>query len=511
MSYQLVIPMTGKGNRFKAAGYKDLKPFISVAGKPIIQHILEMYPNRSKTLFIVNTSDPESERHKSILRDISPGCEIAEIEDHKLGPSFAIHRAADFISTSLPVIVNYADFAGVWSEMDFLKLMLVNDACILTYTGFHPHMLRNSKYAYVKKYGDLVTAIQEKQSYTNEPMQEEASAGAYGFKNGKILLNAIEKQLRDKLDLNGEYYTSLTFVPIINDSMKVATLLMHKFYQWGTPEDLEDWKSWYTFLNILEASPGLNCEDLKCNSVILAGGKGKRLRGATSVPKVLYQVQGKQLWHYSWVKGSKSKNTLVIREEYKDEVLQIKDRHTTLLALKGDTKGQAETALIGLEQCDVDASAINFLSCDNVVLDENVFSQVSDSHEDVLYVWVSNNYQNARNQPEQFSWVSISDDGRIDGFYPKQNPPLAESAVIIGNFTFSSFSLASRAISYCMKEVNWINNEAYLDKAIEFALSNRVKVQPVFLNNFRAIGTSQEIQTFEYWLECKSKRLLSWT
>ena len=50
---KIIIPMTGYGSRFVAAGYKDLKPFIEVQGKPIIQWIIDgMYPNEKDILFV---------------------------------------------------------------------------------------------------------------------------------------------------------------------------------------------------------------------------------------------------------------------------------------------------------------------------------------------------------------------------------------------------------------------------------------------------------------------------
>ena len=41
---QLVIPMSGIGKRFLEAGYYDPKPLIEVDGKPIIAHVLDMFP-----------------------------------------------------------------------------------------------------------------------------------------------------------------------------------------------------------------------------------------------------------------------------------------------------------------------------------------------------------------------------------------------------------------------------------------------------------------------------------
>lgn len=53
----IIIPMTGYGSRFVAAGYKELKPFIPVMGKPIIEWIVKgMYPEEEQFIFVCRGS-----------------------------------------------------------------------------------------------------------------------------------------------------------------------------------------------------------------------------------------------------------------------------------------------------------------------------------------------------------------------------------------------------------------------------------------------------------------------
>jgi NDP-sugar pyrophosphorylase family protein len=47
---QVVIPMSGFGERFRRAGYAVPKPLIEIVDKPIIAHVVEMFP--SETDFI---------------------------------------------------------------------------------------------------------------------------------------------------------------------------------------------------------------------------------------------------------------------------------------------------------------------------------------------------------------------------------------------------------------------------------------------------------------------------
>ena len=39
--FNIVLPMAGRGSRFRQQGYKDSKPFIDVEGRPMIQRVVE--------------------------------------------------------------------------------------------------------------------------------------------------------------------------------------------------------------------------------------------------------------------------------------------------------------------------------------------------------------------------------------------------------------------------------------------------------------------------------------
>ena len=52
---QIVIPMSGFGERFRQAGYKIPKPLIEIDDKPIIAHVIDMFPGEENFLFICNS------------------------------------------------------------------------------------------------------------------------------------------------------------------------------------------------------------------------------------------------------------------------------------------------------------------------------------------------------------------------------------------------------------------------------------------------------------------------
>ena len=50
----IVIPMSGVGKRFQEANYIEPKPLILVDGKPIIEHVCNLFTGENKFTFICN-------------------------------------------------------------------------------------------------------------------------------------------------------------------------------------------------------------------------------------------------------------------------------------------------------------------------------------------------------------------------------------------------------------------------------------------------------------------------
>jgi NDP-sugar pyrophosphorylase family protein len=51
---QIIIPMSSFGERFRRAGYTVPKPLIEVDGKPIISHVIDLFPGETNFIFICN-------------------------------------------------------------------------------------------------------------------------------------------------------------------------------------------------------------------------------------------------------------------------------------------------------------------------------------------------------------------------------------------------------------------------------------------------------------------------
>lgn len=507
---QVIIPMSGTGKRFVDAGFYHLKPLIPIANSRIIFEVMSMFPGIDDPLFIISKDHKQKLELIKYLKDNWPKSVISEIPSHKFGPGYAIHKSENFIDKERPVIVSYCDFSGNWNFEEFCKELSEVDGLILTYTGFHPHMLRNTKYAYVRKDQDgFVREIQEKNSFTDFPMTEEASAGLYAFSSGSLLLEALSEQINMNYSHFGEYYISLTIVPLLEKSLKVRTFLMEKFAQFGTPEDLTDWIYLYKsiheqeFKNLEISNNTTNDE----TSVILAGGIGSRLSDFTQIPKPFIKIKGEKLWQISKHAMFQSAHKYIImRKEFTSYLEKIND--VEVILLEKPTQGQADTARYALTKIKSNTGPLTFLSCDNVINKIDYVNSIKLLEESDLVVWTSAEYPMAKYKPSRYSWVNIAN-SRVTGFSLKSLPAnFSHPSMIIGNFTFKNAELADKLISECFRSADRFSSEIYLDSVIQIALEFGYDVSVINIEKFFAIGTEDEINTYNYYLDLEMSEKL---
>jgi NDP-sugar pyrophosphorylase family protein len=249
---QIIIPMTGYGSRFKAAGYSELKPFIKVHGKPIIEWVVKMFPgDEDKITFICQEKHLESLHYiKPELGRIAPNAKIFSIKDwRKKGPVHDVLRASKVINDKLPTIILYCDYYMHWDYQLFKKEVVSrnSDGAVPCYSGFHPHLIpKKNLYASCKVDKDEnLIEIKEKFSWEEDKTKARHSPGVYYFKTGELLKKYCKKMIEADDNINGEYYASLPFNYLAKDNLKVwCPNNVINFCQWGTPEDLEEYLFW---------------------------------------------------------------------------------------------------------------------------------------------------------------------------------------------------------------------------------------------------------------------------
>ncbi len=246
---QIIIPMSGFGERFIRAGYKDIKPLIRVHNRPLIEWVVKMFPGENDFIFICQNEHLEKTELKNELKRIKPDGKIFGIDSHKKGPVYAVANVFDEINNEKPSLVSYCDYYMHWDYKAF-KTAVINkgvSGAIPCYTGFHPNLLpAKNFYASCKTdENQNLIEIKEKFSWTENKEKSLQSPGVYYFKSGKILKDYFEIMLKEGPALNNEYYISLVYNFMVKNGLDVwVPENVDYFCQWGTPEDLEEYLFW---------------------------------------------------------------------------------------------------------------------------------------------------------------------------------------------------------------------------------------------------------------------------
>ena len=247
---KIIIPMAGIGSRFIAAGYEAPKPVIKVNGKMIIEYILDMFNEEDEIVFICNEKHLEETNIKSVLKTLVPQSIVAPMPVHKLGPVHTVQQVYDLIEDNEEVIVSYCDNPYIWNRKQFEAHVHDNDldGCVLSHIGFHPHTLNNTKMAFMKERDGIVAEIKEKESYTDNPMNEHASTGTYYFKKGSYIKKYFDLTMKKNINYNGEYYVTLVYNLLIQDGLRVGYYDTPFATVMGTPEEVENFEAWANIL-----------------------------------------------------------------------------------------------------------------------------------------------------------------------------------------------------------------------------------------------------------------------
>lgn len=517
---QIVIPMSGFGERFRRAGYEVPKPLIEIDGKPVIAHVIDMFPGEQEFIFICNQDhlNQTDYRMEAILHEYCPTGRVIGIPAHKLGPVHAVRQVGNLIDQERPVIVNYCDFTCYWDWHHFKQFVAANQCvgAIPAYKGFHPHSLGSTNYAYLHEVNGWVKDIQEKQPFTNNRMKEYASSGTYYFASGKVMNEAFRMTMDQELKVDGEYYVSLAYKPLLAANQLVAVYQLQHFMQWGTPEDVAEYKHWSLAFRRLMADERKVAMPRGSLLIPMAGLGQRFVNEGFSVAKPLIPVSGKPMVtqatedlpiavHHAFIMRADMPGYQEISEElkriYPDAIIKT---------LPGVTEGQACTALVGLDalelQIGIAPGPLTIGACDSGALYYiNAFQKLVDDPKVDVIVWGVRGHGNAVRHPEMFGWIK-AENGCIRAISvktPLESP--ATDPIVIGTFTFRRAEDYRRVVEHLIARNGQVNGELYIDSCINDAIELGLRCHLFEIDSYLSWGTPSDLRTFEYWQSCFHK------
>jgi glucose-1-phosphate thymidylyltransferase len=188
--------MAGMGKRMRPHTLTIPKPLLHIAGKPIVQRLVESLAENSnepieEIAFVIGKFGDEVEKKlKDIAKIVGAKAKIF-YQEEALGTAHAINCAKDLLKG--PVIIAFAD---TLFHADF-KINSKQEAIIWA-----------SKVEDPSQFGVLITEKKKIKGFVEKPktkVSDLAIIGIYYFKQGEKLKKEIDFILKNKMLKNGEY------------------------------------------------------------------------------------------------------------------------------------------------------------------------------------------------------------------------------------------------------------------------------------------------------------------
>ena len=226
----LIIPMAGRGTRLRPQTLITPKPLIEIAGRTIIQRIVDIVSEKSKNKlknigFIIQKQDAKVEEMLKLIGNQNNINVHIFYQTEALGTAHAIYCAKKILFG--PVLIVFAD------TLFDTKLIIpeMTDGCVFVKEVENP-----SAYGVVKlnQSGEIIEFIEK----PKEPISNLAIVGIYYFKDGTLLADEIKYILDKNIMIKGEYQITTVLENLKNKNLVFVPYKIEKWFDFGTPLNL---------------------------------------------------------------------------------------------------------------------------------------------------------------------------------------------------------------------------------------------------------------------------------
>ena len=241
----VLVLLSGSSQSFKDAGFIYPKNLTEMAGKPLIQHVMQSLAplKKSNANFICTLRQDENQAQHTgkVLQLMDPDIRVLEITGNTSGAACSALIAVDHIDNDSPLVITNGD--QILQDIDIPKVVQTFrkndwDAGVIVFEDIHP------RWSFVKcdEKGMVIEAAEKR------PISKYATAGFYYFKQGRDFIAAAKEMIKKDAHLNGLFYICPAINEMVLRQAKVGIYQIERtnYRSLATPADVQ---SYSLFLN----------------------------------------------------------------------------------------------------------------------------------------------------------------------------------------------------------------------------------------------------------------------
>ena len=248
-----IIPMAGKGSRFKEEGYDVPKPMLNLNNEPMFIKAMKCLPSSFNNVIICLKEHYSHFNIDLLLKAKFPKQyhSVIPITQVTSGQACTCQLAfTTFMDAEEPIFISSCDNGAIYDHQKYNDL--VNDptvdVIVWSFRNNPTVVPKPDMYSWlsVDSDNDQVTEVSSKNFNRGNynPMKCHAIIGTFFFRKGEYFLNGLLANYKDKITTNGEYYVDDIINQNIKAGLNVKVFEVDHYICWGTPNDYKTYNYW---------------------------------------------------------------------------------------------------------------------------------------------------------------------------------------------------------------------------------------------------------------------------
>jgi NDP-sugar pyrophosphorylase family protein len=238
----IVSLMAGSDGTFEASGFRYPKNLVEVAGRPLVEHVVDNFADLHElpdtvSTFLVKGQELQAFHTDEVLRLLVHGASVIPVQEPTGGAACTALLAIESINNDQELLISNGDMIV---DVD-IRVVLESfrerglDGGIVVFDAVHP------RWSYVKLDADgYVIETAEKR-----PISRMATVGIYYFRHGSDYVRAAFESIRKGADVGGNFYVCPVYneMILLQKRIGVFETTRSMYHSLADPQGVSDYES----------------------------------------------------------------------------------------------------------------------------------------------------------------------------------------------------------------------------------------------------------------------------
>ena len=224
--YNLLIPMVGRGQRFRDEGFALPKQLIDVGHQQMIDWSMSCIKTEEcNMIFVIRRDTVDNNQMDEVLRSkFGDDITIVIAETETEGTVSSCLLAEEYIDNDLPLSITTLD---MYFEPYFDPSEIDGDGTVLTFDANNP----TYSYSQLGEDGYVIRTAEK------EVISNNAHAGLYHFGKGSDFVRLAKEMIKRNIRVKNEFYVAPLYNLFIEEGKKISILPIDRLWSMGTPDE----------------------------------------------------------------------------------------------------------------------------------------------------------------------------------------------------------------------------------------------------------------------------------